>query len=271
MWLLFGNNIGLNLVVLVTNERFLMISPVLTLWRGIIDISLAGYIILMMVILARKSNKLSTQYIVLYTLCISLILVAGIFDHLVDSGWIQFYYILPLGIFMNYVLFAIIPFYQTIREVFSRIEGYDLDKKWRTFVEESNLIVVILNRMGHVEYINPFFLRLSGYKENEVLGKDWFEFFVPTAQHYAVQSAFIEILEFDFHSHYRNPIMTKYQEQRMIDWYNVRLRNETSQVTGSISIGIDITEEQEEIESIRKKFQEAEELIFRLRQEGKIF
>jgi PAS domain S-box-containing protein len=268
---LFGENSELNLLVLAYGQRFLMLDPGFTLWRGIIDSAIILYSLFMLICLVRNASKLAVSYLLWYSLALSALVVAGLTDHLIDMGSVQLYYTVPAGLFINYVILAMIPFYQRLKEVFKRSEMFDLDVNWRAFVEQSNVIVVTLNRMGHVEYINPYFLRLTGFRENEVVGNDWFEFFVPSEQHYDVQSAFIEILEFDFHSKYRNPIVTKYQEQRMIEWHNVRLRSNSAQVTGSISIGIDITDENEEKESLKRKLREAEELIDRLRREGKVY
>jgi PAS domain S-box-containing protein len=177
---------------------------------------------------------------------------------------------MPFGLFANYFILTYIPFSHLMKEVFSHFEKVDREKKWHRLVDHANVIIVVLNRMGHVDFVNPFFLKLTGYKEAEVIGKDWFEFFVPSDQYYDVQSAFIEILEFDFHPNYRNPIITKYQEKRMIDWYNVRLRDANDHVTGSVSIGIDITDDDAEMSSLKQKLAEAEELINQMRKEGKI-
>lgn len=269
--MMFGENVELNLLVLSGDQHFLMLDPGFTAWRGIIDLAIFLYSLFLLICLVRNAGKLAINYLLWYSFALSFLFVTGLTDHLIDMGSVQLYYMVPFGLFVNYVVLALIPFYQRLKDIFKRSELYDLDVNWRTFVEQSNVIVVILNRMGHVEYINPYFLRLTGFRENEVIGNDWFEFFVPTEQHYDVQSAFIEILEFDFHSNYRNPIVTKYHEQRMIEWHNVRLRSGSEQVTGSISIGIDITDENEEKETLKRKLREAEELINRLRQEGRIF
>jgi PAS domain S-box-containing protein len=95
--------------------------------------------------------------------------------------------------------------------------------------------------MGNVDYINPYFLELTGYEADEVIGKDWFDRFLPKAVTYDVQGAFLEVLKNNFHPYYENPILTKEGEERMIAWYNVRLIDENGKISGSISIGCDIT------------------------------
>ncbi|WP_333417669.1 PAS domain-containing protein [Microcoleus sp. MOSTC5] len=40
-------------------------------------------------------------------------------------------------------------------------------------------IVVALDRSQNVNYVNPFFFRVTGYTHQEVLGKNWFDNLLP--------------------------------------------------------------------------------------------
>jgi PAS domain S-box-containing protein len=268
---LFGEDTGLSLIVMATGERFLMIPPGFTIWRLMINVSIFTYLIFLFILLSKSLYKYTFSYLFQVASGAGILLTVGLFDQLVDLGSIQFYYLLPFGLFANYFILTHIPIGHMMKDVFRHYEVADKEKKWRTLINQANVIVVSLNRMGHVEFVNPYFLKLTGYKESEVLGKDWFEFLIPSDQYYDVQSAFIEVLEFDFHPKYRNPILTKFQEKRLIDWYNVRIRNLNEQVTGSISIGIDITEDDQELSVVKQKLADAEALISRMRKEGNVF
>jgi PAS domain S-box-containing protein len=138
------------------------------------------------------------------------------------------------------------------------------ERKWKLMISEVKLIVVELNTLGQVKYANPYLLQVSGYKEDEVIGKDWFELLLPSSHAYEVQSAFIEILTNDFHPVYNNPIITKSGEELLVSWYNVRLRDEKGKISGSISIGVDISEFRDEKENIERSLLEARELIEKL-------
>lgn len=116
------------------------------------------------------------------------------------------------------------------------------DRRWRSLLDNVQLIVVRLDSSGNVEYVNPFFLQLTGYTSEEVLGKYWFENFLTPGQKYPVQVCFQEILDNDFHSHYQNSIVTKLGEERMIAWSNTLLQDAQGNAIGTISIGEDITE-----------------------------
>jgi PAS domain S-box-containing protein len=115
----------------------------------------------------------------------------------------------------------------------------ELERRWRTLLENVPLVVVGLDRNGQVEYVNPFFLELTGYVQGEVLSKDWFNTFVPKSQR---QQAFEEILTQQFRPHYQYSILTKSGAEKIIVWNSTRLRNWQGEVSGTMSIGLDITE-----------------------------
>lgn len=119
----------------------------------------------------------------------------------------------------------------------------EAERRWRTLLEEVNLIVIGLDLDGAVEYANPFFLKLSSYTHIEVIGQDWFTTFLPQHQQQKVKRSFLEILHQNFHAHHENPILTKFGEERIISWSNTLLRNPQGDVIGTMSIGEDITEQ----------------------------
>jgi PAS domain S-box-containing protein len=129
----------------------------------------------------------------------------------------------------------------------------EADRRWRSLLGNVQLIVVGLDHNGNVEYINPFFLQLTGYTEEEVLGKYWFAHFLPSSQKPTVEIYFEEVLEQDFHPHYQNSVVTKLGEERMIAWSNTLLKNLEGQPIGTISIGEDITE-RHKLEQMKAEF-----------------
>jgi PAS domain S-box-containing protein len=115
------------------------------------------------------------------------------------------------------------------------------DRRWRSLLDNVQLVVIGLDIHANVEYVNPFFLELTGYQKEEVLGQYWFDFLNPEQQN-SVKVVFREVLEHNFHPYYQNPVLTKAGEERMIAWSNTILRDVAGQPIGTISIGEDITE-----------------------------
>ncbi|TAF10559.1 MAG: PAS domain S-box protein [Nostocales cyanobacterium] len=125
-----------------------------------------------------------------------------------------------------------------------QIEGAlkESDRRWKSLLDNVQLVVIGLDINGNVEYANPFFLQLTNYTEIEVLGKNWFNNFLPHSQNHLIQTTFQEVIEKNFYPHYQNPILTKSGEERMISWSNTLLRDVAGNPIGTISIGEDITE-----------------------------
>lgn len=116
------------------------------------------------------------------------------------------------------------------------------DRRWQSLLNDVQLLVVGLDQAGVIDYVNPFFLNVTGYAEADVLNKDWFNTFLPSYLRPQVRIAFQDILQHNSHSHYQNVILTKSREERVIAWNSTLLRDLQGHPIGTISIGEDITD-----------------------------
>jgi diguanylate cyclase (GGDEF)-like protein/PAS domain S-box-containing protein len=118
------------------------------------------------------------------------------------------------------------------------------ERRFRDLLDNVQLVAVLLDVLGIVTYCNPYLLQLSGYEKAEVIGRNWFEIFVPDDQRDSVRSGFFgRIAEGIVAAHYENEIVTRRGDRRLIGWNNTVLRNAQGSVLGTASIGIDITEQ----------------------------
>ncbi len=262
--ILFGADTDSRRLILPHGDNILMVESGFTLWRALIDFTIIIFAVSTFLLLLKRLDNISFRTIVILFAGLGVILLAAIFDQLVDLGQIHSFYVLPFSLFVFYIILIFIPFIYFIKEIIDQQSIIQKQKEWHHLVNEAEIIVVGLNRMGHVEFINPYFFILTGYKEDEVIGKDWFEFFIPPKEYYNVQGAFLEILEYEFHPDYLNPILTRNKEEKMIRWFNVRTTNHLGKISGSLSIGIDMTSDLLEKESLLKKLKAAEILITKL-------
>ncbi|MCC3612037.1 MAG: PAS domain S-box protein [Microcoleus sp. PH2017_40_RAT_O_B] len=129
----------------------------------------------------------------------------------------------------------------------------EAERRWRSLLENVQLIVVGLDASGNINYVNPFFVGLTGYTHEEVLGKNWFENFLPSSSIKSTEADFLQLLTHNAHPYYRNVILTKSGEERFIAWNNTTLQDSDGTAIGSISIGEDITE-RNKIEQIKDEF-----------------
>jgi PAS domain S-box-containing protein len=266
-YLLFGSHEVIHFHDLSSGINDPLISKGFTWWRGIADITVLLFTFSNIMLLAKKIKTNQYKKIIVFYIGTGLILFASIYDQLVDLGLLKSIYILPFAIFLYYMVLNFVPFLYLLEEVAENNMISQQEKKWKNFVYQADVIVVGLNRMGHVEFINPFFLKLAGYREDEVIDRDWFEFFIPPKDAMNVQGAFIEALASDFHPYYENPILTKSKEEIMIRWFNVRTRDQNSNITGSLSIGVDMTEDLHEKIDLINKLKAAQNLINKLKKD----
>jgi PAS domain S-box-containing protein len=122
----------------------------------------------------------------------------------------------------------------------------------RALFDTVHLIVLGLDAHGSVDYVNPFFLQLTGYTREETLGQPWIERFLPKGQQDHMLGVFLDLVEQGFHPHYQNSIVTRSGEERMIAWNNTVLRDAQGRPTGTLSIGEDITEQHRLEEQFRQ-------------------
>jgi len=267
--LLFGINEAFYQNKLPDSDNVFLIVHGFTWWRALTDITILLFFFFTILVLIKRSDSLSFKENIIFSTGLVLILLAAFYDHLVDFGLIDTAYMLPFAIFIFYMILNFIPYVYLLKEVIDKNLLRQEEEKWRNLINEATVIVVGLNRMGQVDFVNPFFLKFAGYQEDEVLGKDWFEFFIPPKDYFNLQGAFIEILEFEFHHHYLNPILTKNKEEKMISWFNVRTRDFHGKITGSLSIGVDVTFDFKEKEDLLKKLKDSEHLIAKFSDKGK--
>jgi PAS domain S-box-containing protein len=239
--ILFEDIIGVRQVQLPWGESISYPRATISSWHLLVDFGLlllVTYLVFSAYRLARSDRK---PILVLWLFLVILLVFATIYDYLVINEYLTSLHLLPFALTLFILSMCLLQIRSVIMDSRITEDIIEKEEKWERLFDNVDLIVVGLNRMGNVEYVNPYFLELSGYEADEVLGKDWFAKFLPGTYSYDVQGAFLEILKNDFHPYYENPILTKDGNEKMIAWYNVRVINREGKITGSLSIGCDIT------------------------------
>jgi PAS domain S-box-containing protein len=103
------------------------------------------------------------------------------------------------------------------------------------------LVSMMLDRSARITYSNDYLLRLTGWRREDVIGKNWMELFVPPETE--LRGVFATLLDNDPRAwHQENEILTRSGERRLIRWHNSVRRSADGEVVGTASIGEDITE-----------------------------
>ncbi|MFQ5980232.1 MAG: PAS domain S-box protein [Candidatus Heimdallarchaeota archaeon] len=111
------------------------------------------------------------------------------------------------------------------------------------YLDIASVILIALNRDGIVTMINRKGCAVLGYSEEEIIGKKWFETFLPEEMQEATRAVFNDLMEGKIEpaEYFENPIITKNGSERLIAWHNTVLI-ENGNIIGTLSSGDDITE-----------------------------
>jgi PAS domain S-box-containing protein len=112
------------------------------------------------------------------------------------------------------------------------------EQRLRDVFETLELIVIALDLDANISYANPFAERLSGWTNEELQGKNWFD------QFRSGRGSFLSrVRDGQFPSHDQSTIIVRNGDRHQVDWYNVPLRDADGAVTGVLGVGRDMTAE----------------------------
>lgn len=126
------------------------------------------------------------------------------------------------------------------------------------YLDIAGVIIVAINSGGEVTLINRRGCEILGRDEKEIIGKNWFENFVPESVRAEVKAGFLELMagRMENIEYFQNPVLTKHGQERLIAWYNTRVTDDEGNIVGSLSSGEDVTERARVEDALRKAHEE---------------
>ncbi|HEV7428027.1 MAG TPA: PAS domain S-box protein [Thermoanaerobaculia bacterium] len=122
-------------------------------------------------------------------------------------------------------------------------ELHETERRFREMLDNLELISIMLDKEGGVVYCNDYFLRMTGWSREEVLGTDFSERFLPADVAGEMRKLFLALLADGKEVlHHTNEIKTRSGERRLIQWNNSLLYSTTGEAIGVASIAEDITD-----------------------------
>jgi len=119
------------------------------------------------------------------------------------------------------------------------------------YLDVAGVMMMIIDEDRKVKLINKKGCQILGYDEDEIIGKDWFENFLP--EHVSKEVKLVEEKlragETRDVEYFENPVLTKSGQEKIIAWHNTLLHDEEGRPTAILCSGEDITE--------RKRLEEA--------------
>lgn len=161
----------------------------------------------------------------------------------------------------------------------------DVEKSFReemdrvqTYLDVAGVMLVVIDTSQRVGMINRKGLEILGYKEKDVVGKNWFDNFIPAEMRPEVKKVFDMLMsgEMENVEYFENSILNCQGEERTIAWHNEILRDGQGNITGTLSSGEDITEKvmaekalRESEERFKDLFENANDLIQSIDSQGR--
>ncbi|MBN1427526.1 MAG: PAS domain S-box protein [Anaerolineae bacterium] len=112
------------------------------------------------------------------------------------------------------------------------------------YLDVAGVIFVAIDADQRVTLINDKGCEILGYTRDDIIGKNWFEMFIPDRIREEVQTTFNRLVtgEIEPVEYFENPVLTREGTERIIGWRNTLLRNSGGKIVGTLSAGEDITE-----------------------------
>ncbi|OKY78823.1 MAG: Signal transduction histidine kinase containing PAS domain [Candidatus Methanohalarchaeum thermophilum] len=136
------------------------------------------------------------------------------------------------------------------------------------YLETAEVMMVSINRQGEVIEANRKASEVLGYDKEEIVGKNWFQNFVPKENRKELRKVHQKVGESEYPEYYENPVLTKSGDERTNLWYNSALKDEEGDIKGTLSSGIDITERKKTEERLESFVNAIPDLVVVLDEEG---
>ncbi len=114
----------------------------------------------------------------------------------------------------------------------------------RQYLEIASAIIIAIDRDERVRLINRLGCRMLGLEESEIIGKNWFEEFVPASAREEARAAFrARIAGADEPAGYvERPLITRDGAERLVAWHTAVIRDDAGAVLCLLGSGQDVTE-----------------------------
>ncbi|MFH1311873.1 MAG: PAS domain S-box protein [Candidatus Eisenbacteria bacterium] len=119
----------------------------------------------------------------------------------------------------------------------------DLDRVG-SYIETAGAAIAVIDGNERVTFMNTEACAILGRDKHEVLGRNWFDGFLPEETREDLRTAFQLIIdgrtELDKTVEY--PVLTRNGETRLMAWHRTLLRDESGKIVSVLNLGEDITE-----------------------------
>lgn len=114
----------------------------------------------------------------------------------------------------------------------------------QTYLDIAGVMIVALDADQTATLINKKGCQLLGYEPDEIIGRNWFDCFIPERERQLVKTTFDRIIkgELELAEYFENHVLCKDGTERYIAWRNAPLKDKQGAIVATLSSGEDITE-----------------------------
>jgi len=115
------------------------------------------------------------------------------------------------------------------------------------YLDVARVMFLVVGIDQKVRLINQEGCKILGYNEEDIIGKNWIENFIPERVRDEVNVVAEKLIKggSEAFEYFENPVLTKSGEERIIAWHNSILRDKDGRITATLCSGQDITERKE--------------------------
>ena len=170
--------------------------------------------------------------------------------------------ILTLNDYGRALMFVVIAF--VVASLSEQLKGREREvKKQRDlaqrYLDVAGVLFVVINADHTIRLINRHGCELLGYREEELVGKDWFATVIPGASREARRQIFDAAIASGSASYGRreNPVVTHNGDELILAWQDTILTGNDGRPVGLVGSGSDITDRIRAEEALRAAHNEA--------------
>ena len=192
------------------------------------------------------------------------IVLAGIHTPLVDEGIIKTPYMISfafLGILIAMSL-ELLSDVIKIPKLSKKILSQEI--RWKNFLNNMQVAIMEIGRDEKISFVNPFCINFFGLNDKEIIGMHYSGFLTETAKKSVAKFAKSTEKSGNIPV-FRLEMVGADRATKIVDWQSVKIFNTDGEWTSTLSVGVDITEQQntyEEITALKEQL-EKENIVLR--------
>lgn len=123
-------------------------------------------------------------------------------------------------------------------------EAHEEKNKALQYLDIAGVMLCALDAKGTVILINPRGCEILGYAPDDIVGKNWFDHFLPERLISPVKDIFSSLMSGEISpvEYYENSVRTNKGEERIVAFHNTVMRDKDGHISGVLFSGEDITE-----------------------------